>query len=413
MEQNIKKISFIFLWQQNDWGLFKRRNESLLWELSKRDSVESVLHIEPLTPRGFVGLIVKWWRAKDTNVRQIYRLHFKKAIALHPVLISNEGKIYIYSIFVFHSGNIVIFKKLSNFLIKLQGNIINKKFIRAKKNVVLFVYPHASYLLEAVNAIKHDILIADLVDDEIERAEDTVMKNKFIDNYKNILPKCKLIFSTSPIFNEIYKNYAKQEIEFLPNGVDNNEFSMNFPKTFFKNHNRKVVGYVGNFFKPETVDFDLLKHIISCYPEVDFFLIGAADREKLKDINKITDQYNNCYYLGERKFSEIPAYLSSFDVLISFKKADFSTRGNDSMKIYQYLASGKPIVTTPVHPADRFADLIYVTSNKFQFAKYLRQALEESDSAMKGKRIKVAFENSWAKRADVILDRVSKFLNYS
>ena len=79
MENKYEKINYIFLWRQNDWGLFKRRNEALLLELSLRDSVESVLHIEPLTPKGIIGLVVRWWQARDDSVRRIYRLHFKKS----------------------------------------------------------------------------------------------------------------------------------------------------------------------------------------------------------------------------------------------------------------------------------------------------------------------------------------------
>ena len=79
MAKQCEKINYIFLWRQNDWGLFKRRNEALLLELSLRDSVESVLHIEPLTPKGIIGLIVRWWQTKDASVKQVYRLHFKKA----------------------------------------------------------------------------------------------------------------------------------------------------------------------------------------------------------------------------------------------------------------------------------------------------------------------------------------------
>ena len=44
------------------------------------------------------------------------------------------------------------------------------------------------------------------------------------------------------------------------------------------------------------------------------------------------------------------------------------------MKIYQYLLSGKPIVSLPLSPADRFAGLIYVASDKFQFVEYLKKS---------------------------------------
>jgi len=402
-----RNISFIFLWQQNDWGLFKRRNESLLWELSGRDAVESVLHIEPVTIKGFLGLILKWWRAKDAHIRQVYRLHLKKFFALHPLSVTNKKNVYVYSIFILYSGTVPFLKRVSNFLIKLQVNSINKAFVGSKDRVVIIAYLPSHYLPEAIKTIKHNVLVADLVDDVIARTEDVALKNTFIENYKSILPRCKWIFSTSPIFNRLYKNYAKQEIEFLPNGVDCSEYAKSSSRKLIKKDTPKVAGYVGNLFG--VIDFDLFKYVVSCCPQIDFVLIGPTDKERLKHINEITSQYTNCHYLGARKFTEVPDYIASFDILISFKKVDYKTRGNDSMKIYQYLATGKPIVTTPVSPADRFDNVMYVASDKFEFVKYLKLASEENDPEMRRKRINMALENTWSKRADIILNRVSKF----
>lgn len=410
MEAQRKKINFIFLWRQNDWGLFKRRNEALLLELSRRDSVESALHIEPLTPRGIIGLIVRWWQTKDASVKQVYRLHFKKAFFRTPVLVDGEKNVYVNSIFVLHSKDNRVLKRLSNFLIRFQVNILNRKFIQAKKNVALVVYPPSGYQREVINTIRHDVLIADLVDDVIARTKNPVMKNTFINVCKTILPKCKWIFSTSPALGE-YRDYAGQEVEYLPNGVDSREYAGDFSKKYYENRGRKTAGYVGNI--NQLVDLDLLEYgIISC-PQVDFVLIGRIDRETTKGFRKIINQYKNCQYLGERRFTEIPGYLSSFDVLISFKKDDDSTRGNESMKIYQYLLSGKPIVSLPLSPADRFADLIYVASDKFQFVEYLKKALEENDPEMRNKRINTALENTWTKKADVIHNRALQYFGIS
>mgnify|MGYP001615757560 CR=1 FL=1 len=410
MEKQCEKINYIFLWRQNDWGLFKRRNEALLLELSRRDSVESVLHIEPLTPKGIIGLIVRWWQARDDSVRRIYRLHFKKAFSRTPVLVDGGTNVYVHSIFVLHSKENRVLKRLSNFLIRFQVNILNRKFIQAKKNVALVVYPPSGYQREVINTIMHNVLIADLVDDVIARTKNNVMKNTFINVCKTILPKCKWIFSTSPALAE-YRSYAGQEIEYLPNAVDSREFSRSFSKKYFENHTRKTAGYVGNI--NQLVDLDLLEYLIANCPQVDFILIGRIDRETAKGVKKIINQYKNCQYLGERRFTEIPGYLLSFDVLISFKKDDDSTRGNESMKIYQYLLSGKPIVSLPLSPADRFAGLIYVASDKFQFVEYLKKALEENDPEMRNKRINTALENTWTKRADVIHNRVLQYFGIS
>ncbi len=404
MGNNLKK-TFIFLSRQNDWGFFKRRNECLLWELSKRDSVESLLHIESITIKGLISLFLRWWKEKDPHIKETLTLHIKKAISPNPISVTKGGNVYVSSIFVFpYKGTVRA--KLSQLFLKIQFTMINKRFIQSKKDIVAIAYPPSYYLPMAIEILKYDVLIADLVDDVIERAKDAVSKDAYIGNYKAILPKCKWIFSTSPLFRDKYKMYAaEKEIEFLSNGVDCYEFPAETSKKFFKNHNRKTVGYIGNILEP--ADLDLLEYAISHYPQVDFVLIGPANKDKSRHLHKLIHQYTNCYYLGERRFTEIPGYISSFDVLTNIKKADHRTCGNDSMKIYQYLLSGKPIVSTPAPPADRFADLMYIASDKLQFAQYLKLALEENNQDIRQKRIQAALENTWSKKVDIILSRIS------
>jgi hypothetical protein len=60
-----------------------------------------------------------------------------------------------------------------------------------------------------------------------------------------------------------------------------------------------------------------------------------------------------------------------------------------------------------VAPATLFADIIYVAGNKEEFADCLRSALQENDDTRRRMRIEASRENGWARRVDVILDRVS------
>lgn len=403
------KYSFITLWNLNDWGMYNRRNEAILWELSRRDIVESVLHIEHISLKGLIYKIKQWLGSKDKTFRLIYWNHIKKGFSLKPVLIKNEKKYYIYSVVNCYSGNISIFKKLSDFIRALQYRAINKHFVHSKKKVVLIVYPPSSYLSYAINAIKHDLLIADFVDDVLERTDDLARKKEVKNNYKSILPKCKWIFSTSPDMDHKYRELAKQKIDFLPNGVDINLYNVETEPDLISNKS-KVVGYVGSLNR--TIDEDLLEYVMSAHPRVKFAIIGHAEGKKSKDIvNRLSENCHNFHFLGKRHFRELPKYIKKCDVLINFKKNDYTTAGGDSQKIYEYLATGKPVVTTPVPPADRFADLMYVASNKYQFAEYLKKALEEDNNIeLMKKRIKAASENSWSKRVDVILDKVSAIL---
>lgn len=404
MKENAKLI-FIFLWRQNDWGLFKRRNESLLLELAKRDCVEKVLHIEPITPRRFMTLFIKWLKTKDGNLKSAYKLHLKKAIFFLPIAVDNRKNVYVYSWFYFPD---FVFSKLNGILRKVQEFIINKRFFQPGKKTVLVAYPPSSYMSGMISSLKHDILIADLVDDVIERTGDEIKKDEYLYNYKHILSKCNWIFSTSSVISEKYKSYAGREIEFLPNGVDRDKFSLNVTYKLKKDQNRKKVGYVGNL--RNTIDIDLLEHLIASFPQVDFFLIGFAIPEVLNKIDSMIKRYRNFYYFGECIYTDVPHYLLSFDVLINIKKSNKMTQGNDSLKIYEYLLTGKPIVSTPISPANRLEDVIYVTSDKLKFAEFLKVALEEDNPEMKNRRIQVALENTWDKKVDIILSRISPYI---
>lgn len=402
-----EKISFITLWRFNDWGLYNRRDEALLWELSRREEVESVLHVEHIGLKGLVYKILQWIKEKDVILRNVYWQHIRKGISWKPVSVKNKKKYYIYSVVILYFGKNPLLQKVSDFLEDMQYRAINKLFGGIKKNVVLVVYPPVDPF-EAIKAIKHDLLIMDFEDDSAERVADESLKKQMQDNYKKVLPECTWIFTHSPWIIEKYGDYAKSEIDLIANGVDMHNFEENSHKKFLKKNGKKVAGYVGVLNRE--IDVELLEYVVAQYPEVNFILIGFATDELSKQINRLIELHPNLSYLGERSFKDIPGYLSDFDVLLNIKKNDHTTAGGESQKIYEYLASGKPIVTTPVPPADRFADLMYVSSDKIQFAEFLKTALEEDNEELRDKRIMIAEENSWAKRVDVILDKVSQLL---
>lgn len=400
-----RKLSFIMLWKLNDWGLYNRRNEAILAELAGRDSVGRVLHVEHVTTRQLTRSVLNWLRADNRLLKQAYMQQIKKALSLRPVSIAKDNKYYIYSIVGCYNGRNSLLKLMSRCLMRLKYRAINSYSARSDNTVVLMAYPPLTYLPEAIKAIRHDLLISDIVDNDIERAVDADEKNHHIGIFRSVLPRSACIFATSPAMDGQYGVYANSRIEFLPNAVNAEDFVF-FPGTAaVPVKQRKAVGYVGAINR--SLDVDLLEHVVSHFTDVDFFLIGFCRPEQQSHIATLSRTYDNLHFLGERCHREVPAYLSSFDVLIAFKKNDCRTSGNNSLKMYEYLATGKPVVTTPVAPAEQFRDFVYIAHDKVQFAECLKKALEENDSLLSEKRKEAARENSWPKRVDVILDKIS------
>lgn len=402
MQMNTK-YSFITLWRLNDWGFYNRRNEALLWELSRRDCVESVLHVEHVPLKGVIYKIWQWLRTKDVLLRKAVELHIKKGLSLRPVKVND--KYYVFSVLELYSGKAPLLQNLSAWYRKLQYRSINARCGGSEQRIVFIAYPPSPYLPCSIESIRHDVLIADIVDDEAARMSDAVGRRQLLENFRQVLPMCRWIFSTSPSIHERYRECAGQGIDFIPNGVDVNAFSRAAGIKALSGRSQKLVGYVGAI--NSTLDMELLRYLVSQFAEVDFNIIGFCSRELLNDVQQLARQHGNFHYLGARSYREVPVLLSGFDVLISPKKADHMTVGNDSMKIYEYLATGKPVVTTPVAPANHFADIIHVAAGKEEFADCLRSALEENDEPRRRKRIEVSRENDWSRRVDVILDRVA------
>jgi len=253
-----KSIDVIFLWRQADWGFYKRRNEAILFEISKKNEVGSILHCEPITIKGILFYI---YRSLFSRMRKQYSVQIKKALFLKPLKVKNENNIYITSV-IHILGNPKrlgsIFNSINDFFVNCQLRIIKKYFQNKSNSLVLMVYPPASYINNALAILNYDFLIADLVDDVIAGTNDEFIKKEYNENYKNILPQCNYIFSTGKSLKQ-YENIARRPIYVLPNGVNFSEFDKKNVENVSVNKERKIAGYVGSI--NQVMDIDLIESI--------------------------------------------------------------------------------------------------------------------------------------------------------
>jgi len=113
-------------------------------------------------------------------------------------------------------------------------------------------------------------------------------------------------------------------------------------------------------------------------------------------------------FLGERPYSELPKYLYDFNVcLIPFKNTQL-IHATHPVKIYEYLAAGKPVVTTNLDELKPIADLCYIAKDKEDFLEKLDIALKENDNEHVQKRIKFASKNTWQDRFEILYSKLEK-----
>ena len=120
-------------------------------------------------------------------------------------------------------------------------------------------------------------------------------------------------------------------------------------------------------------------------------------------------KYSNLFYLGPKSHDLIPYYINNLDVLIAFKKPS-SARGGDSLKVYEYLATGKPVVTTSISPAKQFEELLYISDDKYKFSDYINEALQEEKKENKNRRIEEIQKFSWKNRTDIFIEKIQNIV---
>jgi GT2 family glycosyltransferase len=114
---------------------------------------------------------------------------------------------------------------------------------------------------------------------------------------------------------------------------------------------------------------------------------------------KRAERLANVHFIGEVPYEDLPGYLHAFDVcVIPFKDTEL-TRCTNPVKVYEYLAAGKPVVATALPEVQLISEQLHVAANRDEFIRALATAMEESkDSALAEARAQWAQQHDWRAR---------------
>ena len=107
---------------------------------------------------------------------------------------------------------------------------------------------------------------------------------------------------------------------------------------------------------------------------------------------------HNIYYLGERPHDQIPAYLRAFDACLMPYRLVPALLYANPIKLREYLAAGKPIVSTRIPEALHFGGLLSIADSADEFVPQLERCLSE-DPSLPARRMESMRNQSWAARA--------------
>lgn len=159
--------------------------------------------------------------------------------------------------------------------------------------------------------------------------------------------------------------------------------------------NKPIIGYIGNICLRQ--DYDLLYKIASTFEDQVLLMVGPRNDKNYNryDFSKL----RNVIFTGPKKLEELPNYLARMDVTILPFLVNDLTKSIYPLKLNEYLAAGKPVVSTNFSPdVQSFSDVVYVSSNHEEFINNIRKGLANDSEEMKRKRIDSVEMNSWENR---------------
>jgi UDP-galactopyranose mutase len=169
---------------------------------------------------------------------------------------------------------------------------------------------------------------------------------------------------------------------------------------------RPILGYWGAV--DNRIDFGLLAHAATSRPEWSFVLLGplvALSREVIEDFLRLP----NIHWLGPKRYESIPDYARAFDVcLMPFKTGDEGRYLNPT-KTLEYLATGKPVLSTYIPDVERFyRDTVAIARTPSEFLEAARQLLERDTEAARAQRLAKVRDRSWEAMAGAMWSVVAQ-----
>jgi glycosyltransferase involved in cell wall biosynthesis len=214
-----------------------------------------------------------------------------------------------------------------------------------------------------------------------------------------LLSRVDLVFANSLLTYE-NKRHLNHRTYRIPSGADVEHFAQTadpvcevHPDIASLPH--PILAFVGNI--NEKIDGTLLAAVAEARPYWSIVLIGqvCARSIDLRPIRRLA----NVHWLGKRPFETLPSLLRGADVCLLPYVQGETTRYRSPLKLYEYLATGKPIVSTEHPEVCDFGGIVAIAPAD-RFVETIESVLQNDAPENQKRRIEIARQHSWDARVD-------------
>lgn len=276
------------------------------------------------------------------------------------------------------------------------------RYIRKKAAQHGFARPHlwcySPTSADIIPHLKHAGLIYDCVDRH--SAYSGLINPQVVDAMeRDLASAADMVFCTAAGLYETLVQYNPCT-KLIPNGADYPLFSQAAKVPHQVNPQQPVFGFVGML--QDCIAYDFLLALADAFPNGEIRLIGRIMPGV--DIAPL-EQKSNIRLLGLLPQKQLPQEIGQFDVCLNLFAPGRLSKDVSPLKFYEYLATGKPIVSTrePLQVSE-YDNIIYIADNIDDFIAKCHLALAENDPALVQARMAAGAAASWDNRVQQMED---------
>lgn len=365
------------------WDDVWRRNQFLCAEFAKRHKDRKILFVGPALDFSYMvrtGQCGELQRPAPRTVPEFPNIAITRPLKLAPT-------------------SLVAGQYLNEWVARLH---IRRSISRLNiRNPIIWINSHSAAHL--VGRIEAASVIYDITDDwtsfadQSERARDLIIAQD-----EELCRNADAVIVCSEKLYELKKDIAT-DLHIVPNGVDAEHYRQvldgDSPLPLAASKWRKpVLGYTGTIH-PERVDLELVEKLARHFVDGTVVLLGPV---LLRDTSKQRlGRCGNVILPGPVAYREIPRYMRAFDVSITPHLVTPFTESLNPIKLWEYLAAGKPIVSTPVAGFRDYPNVINCASSHQEFIDGVVAALAEKTERSETRRNEVR-AHSWKSRGEKV-----------
>lgn len=304
---------------------------------------------------------------------------------------------------IFHRPEWAARRSLSSRLQQARARLL----ARGVERVALYVW--RDQFAEAIDSVAHDFSCYH-VDDEYSFSEAEV---EISPQELGLLRRGnQVIVHSDALFAK--KGRINPNTALIPNGVDFALFSrpQAEPRDLASIPHPRV-GYAGMIKRQ--LDLALLLRMAKARPAWSIVLVGPVGNISGKEhIVAALRQLPNVHFLGRKPATDLPAYIQHFDVCLMCYEMNDYTRYIYPLKMHEYLAAGRPAVSSPVPAVEQFADVVSLARSDPEWFAAIERALLEhrGDAERVAARRAAAQSHDWdalvAKIAHLFRSRIAQ-----